>query len=94
MNAETKKRIRQFIAKHRGSQGELAQMVGVSESFLSQWLRGRSTSARLDAEVPAKLEELKGRVIERGSVKVEETFGTLIALGFGVVNAVVPYVVE
>lgn len=73
MNAETKKRVRLFVRKHRGAQGELAAMLGVSESFLSQYLRGRSVSARLDREIPGHIEALKQRVIERSMAAVVVT---------------------
>ncbi len=66
MNLEMRKSIRLFLRRHRGGQGELARMLGVSQSFLSQWLRGEATSQRLEAEIPACMEELEQRMLRRG----------------------------
>jgi transcriptional regulator with XRE-family HTH domain len=77
MNAESKKRVRQLLLKHRGAQGEFAGMLGVSESFLSQWLRGYATSARLDHDVPSLLEDLRERLIRRGAAQLTENFNAL-----------------
>ncbi|MGH9857280.1 MAG: hypothetical protein ACRD4B_05490, partial [Acidobacteriota bacterium] len=61
--------IRRFLRRHRGSQVELASMLGVSESFLSLWLNGRGVSARLEKEVPDVVKALQQRILERGEIR-------------------------
>ena len=59
MDFEEKIYIRDFVRAHRGALGQLARLTGCSTSFLSQYLRGRGVSARLDQELPRHLESLR-----------------------------------
>lgn len=68
MDFEQKTYIRDFVRAHRGALGELARLTGCSTSFLSQYLRGRGVSARLDAEVPQRLEQLRSWANSRTAV--------------------------
>jgi DNA-binding transcriptional regulator YdaS (Cro superfamily) len=85
MDSDTKKAIREFLLKNRGSQGELAAMLGVSETFLSQWARGRSASARLDREIPACMDELNRRMLQKRIPKLQKLACAVIAVIVGVV---------
>jgi transcriptional regulator with XRE-family HTH domain len=68
MDFEQKIRIRDFVQLHRGTLGELARLSGCSTSFLSQYLRGRGVSARLDQELPQQFEALQRRGADRAAV--------------------------
>ena len=64
----TRKEIRKLFKAHRGSQAEVARLLGVSQVTVGLWLRRRCTSARLQREIPAFAQRLIAR--EAGNAAV------------------------
>lgn len=60
-------RLRRILKFQRGSVGELAKALGVSQGAVSNWLSGRMDSRRIAEAVVARCEEIAAeRAADRG----------------------------
>lgn len=46
------------MLRHRGSMSEVARKLGVTRQHVSDWLRGRTVSARIEAAVISIVNEI------------------------------------